>query len=289
MWLRRLAGASFGGIALILAGCGAGGKTHSSVTTSTSRRAPSTATSPGTTTTSATQDLKTLRCPHTLALPSRGKYAGRVATIFIVEPGPTKSGCRYVTGWMAQWIKSGAAQGGFAVGPLVGIRCDEPLLINSGPLGEKYTRYDGLIHCDQVRRRAIDPQDELDNDSAGFWGYYRSAKTTGAKTANSPAAGPPIPGSTLSKAVAKHLVTSGVRADSVRCPALARKHGANVTCSVAGKSLDVGKTELHGTAQVTIQDQAGRRAEDTYQLTGPGGVGVRGKGYPFDPATGRAL
>ena len=46
---------------------------------------------------------------------------------------------------------------------------------------------------------------------------------------------------------------------------------------------------MRGTAEVTIQDQAGHSAEDTYQLTGPGGAAIRGTGYPFDPETGRVL
>jgi hypothetical protein len=53
--------------------------------------------------------------------------------------------------------------------------------------------------------------------------------------------------------------------------------------------MNGGTTELHGTAEVTIQDQTGHRAEDTYELTGPGGGAIRGTGYPFDPDTGRVL
>jgi hypothetical protein len=213
-----------------------------------------------------------------------------VATVFIVEPGPKKSGCRFVAGWMAEWVKAGASPGGYAAGSLIGIRCDEPLLPNQGPLGDKYARYSGVIHCDQIDKGALDPQAELDSDQAGFWGYYGSASNAGSRPSAGPAAGPPIPGSTLSKTLTKQLVSfAGLRPDSVRCPALARKRGAKATCTISGKQLNGGSTELRGTAEVTVQDQAGHRALDTYQLTGPGGAAIRGTGYPFDPETGRVL
>ena len=59
--------------------------------------------------------------------------------------------------------------------------------------------------------------------------------------------------------------------------------------SVSGKQLPGSTTKMRGTAEVTIQDQAGHRAEDTYQLTGSDGGAIRGTGYPFDPNTGRVL
>ena len=191
---------------------------------------------------------------------------------------------------MAEWIKAGSSPSGYAAGSLIGYRCDEPLLPNLGPLGAKYSQYSGVIHCDQIDESGGDPQGQLDSDSAGIWGYYGTGSNAGSTAANSSAAGPAIPGSTLSKALAKQLETfASVQPDSVICPAVARKRGANVTCSVSARQLNGGTTELHGTAEVTIQDQAGHQAEDTYQLTGPGGAGIRGTGYPFDPNTGRVL
>jgi hypothetical protein len=225
-----------------------------------------------------------------VTLPGPGKYTGQVATVFIVASAPKKSGCTYVTGWMAEWIKGGATPGGYAIGSLAGYRCDEPLLATQGPLGQKYTQYNGVIHCDQIDEGAGDPQGQLDGDPAGIWGYYGTASNAGSGAANSPAAGPAIPGSTLSKSLSKQLVTfASLQPTSVTCPAVARKRGAKVTCTVSGKELPGGTTELHGTADVTIQDQAGHSALDTYQLTGPGGAATRGTGYPFDPETGRVL
>jgi hypothetical protein len=274
--------------ALILGGCGSGSKGHSSIASSGPGTVPRTAPSAATTATSPAPALQKLRCPHTLTLPSRGKYAGQVATVFIVASGPKKSGCRFVTGWMTEWIKAGAPPGGYAVGSLVGIRCDEPLPADQGPLGGKYTAYSGVIHCGQVDESAVDPQGQLDSDPAGFWGYYGS--NTAPKPVNGPPAGPAIPGGTLSKAVAKQLIRyARVQPDSVTCPAVARKRGAKATCSVSGKQLPGSTTKMRGTAEVTIQDQAGHSAEDTYQLTGPGGAAIRGTGYPFDPETGRVL
>ena len=268
---------------LILGGCGGGSKVHSTA------GASGASTSPGTPT-SGTPALKAVRCPDALTLPGRGKYAGQVATVFIVGSAPKKSGCRFVTGWMAEWIKAGAPPGGYAVGSYVGIRCDEPLPASQGPLGGKYTQYRGVIHCGHIDESAGDPQGQLDREPAGIWGYYASGNNTGSNRANPPAAGPAIPGSTLSKALAKQLMTyARVQPDSVACPPLARKRGAKITCSVSGKQVNGGTTELRGTAEVTIQDQAGHRAEDSYQLTGPGGAATRGTGYPFDPNTGRVL
>ena len=74
--------------------------------------------------------------------------------------------------------------------------------------------------------------------------------------------------------------------DSVTCPALARKRGATATCKIYGKDPAVGPAKLRGTAQITIQDHAGRRAIDSFQLNGPHGPAARGTGYPFDPETG---
>jgi hypothetical protein len=273
---------------VITVGCGSAGKSHSSAARSKSTTAPQTEPSPATTTT-PTPALKTIRCPHKLSLPDRGKYAGQTATVFIVNTGPKKSGCSFASGWMAQWIKAGASQGGYAIGRFGAIRCDEPLLVNSGPLGKKYSRFRGVIHCDQIANNAVDPQAELDSDSAGIWGYYGHGIITGSHGPSGPAAGPAIPGSTLSKAVTKELGRDGVQPDSVTCPALARKRGATVTCKVSGKDLDVGSAKVHGTAQVTIQDPAGHRAVDSFQLNGPNGKGVKGTGYPFDPETGRVL
>lgn len=272
------------GIALMLVGCGGSGKSHSRSTSTTASRTGA----PSATTTSAAT-LKTVRCPRRLALPARGKYAGQVATVFIVNAGPKKSGCGFVSGWMADWIKAGASPGGYAIGRLGGIRCDEPLLRNTGPLGEKFGRYSGVIHCDQVDNGAGDPQAQLDADSAGIWGYYGSGIITGSHRPAGPPAGPAIPGGRLSKAVAKELERDGVQPDSVACPALARKLGATATCKIYGKGPDVGPAKLHGTAQITIQDQAGHRAIDSFQLNGPHGRAVRGTGYPFDPETGRVL
>ena len=286
-WLRRYVVAAVCALALILAGCGGGGKAHSSASRSKASTAPRTAPSTGTTTTT-TQALKTIRCPHTVSLPDRGKYAGKSATVFIVNNGPKKSGCRFATGWIGQWIIAGAPPGGYAIGRFGGIRCDEPVLANSGPLGRKYARFSGVIHCDQIDNNALDPQAQLDSDSAGIWGYYGHGIVIGSHHPSGPAAGPAIPGSTLSKAVSKELGRDGVQPDSVTCPALARKRGATVTCQIYGKDLDVGQEKLHGTAQVTIQDRAGHRALDNFQL-GSHGKGVRGTGYPFDPETGRVL
>lgn len=287
---RRCLGAVVCGIALILGGCGGSGKTHSSTAASTSASAPRTGTSPATTATTATQALKTIRCPHKVSLPDRGKYAGKSATVFIVNAGPKRSGCRFATGWVGDWIIAGASPGGYAIGRFGGIRCDEPLLANSGPLGKRYARYSGVVHCDQIDSNALDPQAQLDSDRAGIWGYYGRGMITASHRPRGPAAGPPIPGSTLSKALAKQLVRyADLQPRSVSCPAIARRRGATVTCSVSGKQTGGHPTQLHGTAQVTIQDQAGHRAYDTFQLSGPGGAGIRGTGYPFDPETGRVL
>jgi len=281
-------GALVCGIVLILAGCGAAGKGHSSTARSKSSTTQKTESSP-TTTTTATQALKTIRCPRKVSLPARGKYAGQTATVFIVNAGPKKSGCGFASGWMAEWIKAGASPGGYAIGRLGGIRCDEPVLANSGPLGKGYARYRGVIHCDQIANDAVDPQAELDSDSAGILGYYGHGIITGSHRASGPAGGPAIPGSTLSKAVAKELGRDGVQPDSVTCPALARERGATATCKISGKDPEVGSGQARGTAQVTIQDRAGHRAVDSFQLNGAHGKEVRGTGYPFDPETGRVL
>jgi hypothetical protein len=212
-----------------------------------------------------------------------------MATVFIVNAGPKRSGCRFASGWMADWIKAGASPGGYAIGRFGGIRCDEPLLRNTGPLGEKFGRYSGLIHCDQIDDGTGDPQAQLDADSAGIWGYYGSGVITASHRPPGPPAGPAIPGGTLSKAVAKELGRDGVQPDSVTCPALARKRGATATCKVNGKDPTVGAAMLYGTAQITIQDRAGRRAIDSFQLNGPHGQGVRGTGYPFNPESGSVL
>jgi hypothetical protein len=218
-----------------------------------------------------------------VTLPNRGDYAGNVATVFIVGAGPKKSGCGFVEGWIAEWIKSGAQQGGYAIGRLAGIRCEEAGIVNSGPLGNKATQYSGTIHCDQTDELT------LSTSKTGFWAYHRSTNT-GSNPGNPRAAGPAIPGRTLSKAVARQLMTyASVQPDSITCPALPRTRGARVMCRVSGKELNGGTTELHGTVEVTIQDQTGHRAEDTYDLTGPGGAEIRGTGYPFDPDTGRVL
>lgn len=227
--------------------------------------------------------------PHRLALPARGKYAGQVATVFIVNAGPKKSGCGFVSGWMADWIKAGASPGGYAIGRLAGIRCDEPLLHNTGPLGEKFARYGGVIHCDHVDNGAGDPQAQLDADSAGIWGYYGHGIITGSHRPPGPAAGPAIPGGTLTKAVARELGRDGVQPNSVTCPALARKRGATATCKIHGSDPSVGSGKVQGTAQITIQDRAGLRAIDSFQLSGPHGQAARGTGYPFDPETGSVL
>ena len=190
---------------------------------------------------------------------------------------------------MAQWVKAGAQPGAYAVGRFAGIRCDEPLLPNSGPLGKKYARYGGVIHCDQINGSTPDPQAELDSDSAGIWGYYGKGVVAASPQPTGPAAGPAIPGATLSKAVTKELGRDGVTVDSVTCPALARKRGATATCRFSGKDPDVGSAKVHGTAQITIQDSAGRRALDSFQVNGPKGQEARGTGYPFDPETGRVL
>jgi hypothetical protein len=271
------------GIALILGGCG--GKSHS-----TSATASAAAAATGTSADSNTQALQTLRCPHPLTLPGPGKYAGQTATVFIVASGPKQSGCTYVSGWMSEWVMGGASPGGYAAGSLIRVRCDEPLLANQGPLGDKYSQYSGVIHCGQVDESAGDPQGQLDDDRAGYWGYYGSANKPGPPAANAPPAGPAVPGSTLSKSLAKQLQTfADVQPDAVTCPALERKRGAKVTCNVSGKQTSGGKAELHGTADVTIQDQSGHSAQETYDLNGPGGAGIRGTGYPFDPDTGRVL
>jgi hypothetical protein len=212
-----------------------------------------------------------------------------VATVFIVNASPKKSGCGFVSGWMADWIKAGASPGGYAIGRLVGIRCDEPLLRNTGPLGEKFGRYGGVIHCDQVDNGAGDPQAQLDADSAGIWGYYGHGIITGSNRPRGRPAGPAIPGRTLSKAVARELGRDGVQRDSVTCAALARQRGATATCKIYGKDPAVGPAKLHGTAQITIQDRAGHRAIDSFRLNGPHGLAARGTGYPFDPETGSVL
>jgi len=118
-----------------------------------------------------------------------------VPGVFIIASGPKKSGCRFVTGWMAQSVKAGASPGGYAVGSLLGIRCDEPLPADQGPLGGKYTQYNGVIHCEQVDESAVDPQGQLDSDPAGIWGYYGS--NVAPKAATGPPAGPAIRGATL--------------------------------------------------------------------------------------------
>ena len=134
------------------------------------------------------------------------------------------------------------------------------------------------------------PQSQLDSDPAGIWGYYGSAANAGTSPASAPAAGPAIPGGTLSRAVAKQLeLYASVRPDSVKCPALARKRAAKAICRVSARQVNGGHTELHGTADVIIQDGAGHKAEESYQLSGPGGAAIRGTGYPFDPETGRVL
>lgn len=286
-WLRRFIAAGICAIALTLVGCGAANKSHSSAAGSTSTPAPRTATSSTTTTTAAS--LKTIRCPRRLALPARGKYAGQMATVFIVNAGPKKSGCGFVSGWMVDWIKAGASPGGYAIGRLGGIRCDEPVLRNTGPLGEKFGRYSGVIHCDSINDGVGDPQAQLDADPAGIWGYYGSGGVAASRRPAGPAAGPAIPGSTLSKAVTKELGRDGVQPDSVTCPALARKRGATATCKIGGKDPSVGSARLQGTAQITIQDRAGHRAIDSFQLNGPHGQEVHGTGYPFDPETGSVL
>jgi hypothetical protein len=286
-WLR---GILMAGLcpALILAGCGGGSKGHSTIASSGPGTVSRTGPSAGTTATSPAPALQKLRCPRTLPLPGRDKYAGRVATVFIVASGPKKSGCKFVTGWMTEWIKAGAPPGGYAAGSLVGVRCDEPLPADQGPLGGKYTHYSGVIHCGQVDESAVDPQGQLDSDPAGTWGYYGS--NAAPKAANGHPAGPAIRGATLSKAVAEQLIRyARVQPDSVTCPALARTRGAKTTCSVSGKQLPGDTAEMHGTAEVTIQDQAGHSAEDTYQLTASDGGAIRGTGYPFDPNTGRVL
>jgi hypothetical protein len=288
LWFRGFVCSGVCGIALILGGCGSKG--HSAVTGSAPSTASQTAAATGTSSESTTPALQTLRCPQSLTLPGPGDYAGQVTTVFIVASGPKESGCSYVTGWMSEWVKAGASPGGYAAGSLVGVRCDEPLLANQGPLGDKYSQYSGVIHCAQVDESAGDPEGQLDNDRAGYWGYYGSGSNPGPPAASSSAAGPAIPGSTLSKSLAKQLQTfADVQPDSVTCPALERKRGAKVTCNVSAKQTSGGTTELRGTADVTIQDQAGHRAEDTYELTGAGGAAIRGTGYPFDPDTGRVL
>ena len=292
LWRRLVRSKSFvvaaaAVVALILGGCGGGSKGHSTVASSGPGTVPQT--TPATTAaTSPTPALKTIRCPRALPLPGRDKYAGQVATVFVVSSGPKKSGCKYVTGWMAEWVRAGASPGGYAAGSLIGVRCDEPLPADQGPLGGRYLRYRGVIHCGQVDESAVDPQGELDSDPAGIWGYYGS--NAAPKPDSGPAAGPAIPGGTLSGAVAKELIRdAGLQPDSVTCPALARKRAAKASCSVSGKDQDAGTSELHGTAEVTVQDRAGHSAEDSYRMTGPGGAAIRGTGYPFDPRTGRVL
>ena len=269
------------GFALIVSGCGGGNR--STVPGSPSGTDPS----PGTTTT-VTPALRALRCPRRVALPSVDKYSGQVASVFIVSSGPKLSGCRFVTGWMTEWVRAGASPGGYAAGSLIGVRCDEPLPADQGPLGGKYLRYRGVIHCGQVDENAVDPQAQLDSEPAGFWGYYGT--TARPKPAAGPAAGPPIRGARLNRALAQQLIRyARVQPESVRCPALARKLGASATCNVLARQLSDGATKLRGTVEVTIQDRAGRSAEDAYELTGAGGAVIRGTGYPFDPETGRVL
>lgn len=189
---------------------------------------------------------------------------------------------------MTEWVKAGAPPGGYAAGAYIGIRCDEPQLANQGPLGGKYTQYSGVIHCDQIDENAGDPQGQLDSDRAGIWGYYGRVRNTGASSGSARAAGPAISGSTLSKALAKQLMIYLLNSASVSCPALARKQGAAVTCSVAGTDQQ-DHVEAHGKATVTIQDQSGHKAQDSYRLTeGNGGV-INGTGNDFDPDTGRSL
>ena len=181
-----------------------------------------------------------------------------------------------------------ALPGGYAIGHLVRIRCDEPLLRDTGPLGEKFGRYGGVIHCDQIGNGSEDPQAQLDADSAGIWGYYGHGIARRVQSPPGPPAEQAIPGSTLSKAVARELGRDGVRPDSVTCPALARQRGATATCKIYGKDSAVGPAKLHGTAQITIQDRAGHRGIDSFRLMAHGPA-ARGTGYPFDPETGSVL
>lgn len=270
-------------VALILAACGGASKS-SSVTTS--RAAP--AASSSTTSTAAAPATSKIRCPHKVSLPNRDRYAGKLATIFIVGSGPKKSGCRYAAAWTADWVRSGAVPGGYAAGAYVGFRCDEPLLANRGPLGGKHARYSGVIHCNQVAASAVDPQAQLDTDPAGIWAYYadRGGRPTGSGSAA--AAGPAIPAKTLSRALTKQLTIYLLKAASVSCPALARRQGAAVRCRVSGKDQENSGAEAHGTATVTIEDRSGHRALASWQLT-EGSGSTRGTGYPFDPDTGRTL
>ena len=168
---RRFVAVGICGITLMLVGCGGTSKGHSRAPGSTSSTGPRTTASSSTTTSAAS--LKTIRCPHRLALPARGKYAGQVATVFIVNAGPKKSGCGFVSGWMADWIKAGASPGGYAIGRLVGIRCDEPLLRNTGPLGEKFGRYGGVIHCDQIDNGAGGSPSSVGRRLSGYLGLLR--------------------------------------------------------------------------------------------------------------------
>ena len=117
---------------------------------------------------------------------------------------------------------------------------------NTGPLGEKFARYGGVIHCDHVDNGAGDPQAQLDADSAGIWGYYGHGIITGSHRPPGTAAGPAIPGGTLTKAVARELGRDGVQPNSVTCPALARKRGATATCKIHGSDPSVGRGRCKG-------------------------------------------
>jgi hypothetical protein len=104
-----------------------------------------------------------------------------------------------------------------------------------------------------------------------------------------PPAGP-VPPASLSRALDKQLTLYiDVTPGSVACPPLARRKGTTVTCRVTGRNVGSNAAQVHGTARVTITDRSGQTASATFSLTGPGGLSIRGSGYPFDPDTGRVL
>jgi len=104
-----------------------------------------------------------------------------------------------------------------------------------------------------------------------------------------PPAGPVSP-SNLTRALDHQLrLYLDVTPQSVSCPPLPRRKGDTIICQVTGTSAQNHMAKLQGTARVTINDRSGQTASATFALSGPGGLLIKGSGYPFDPNTGRVL
>jgi hypothetical protein len=298
-------------LGIAFAGCG--GSTHkaatSASTTSTTSTAPPTE-----------APLQTLRCPTQVELPGHSDYAGK-ATVFIVGAAPKQSGCGLAQGFVVDWVKGGAVTGGYAAGSYVGYRCDGGLTVAAtGPLGDKSSNYSGAIHCAQVDESAaagtpppgtppigtsppgtpptatspaaapsLPPELQLSTTKSGIWAYYGAAPPpppapSGRALA---AAGSLDPRKLLAALNPQIALQARVKTTSLSCPPLPRARGAKVTCKFAGTDLDT-KGQVNGSAEVTVQDNAGHGVAWTYQYT-EGAGGAHGTGYDFDPVTGKVF